>query len=230
LASPDFSFIELDDFVKKSKFIPKGSIVVVAGLTGGIATGKTTVAAILRSKGAVILDADVIARQVVTPGQPAWQAIRRLFGEAVLNADRTINRIVLGELVFNNPELRLQLEKIIHPRVRDQMDAQVQRQCQIAPHGVVIQDIPLLFESRMTANLAEIIVVYAPMAIQLQRLMQRDGLEFEAARARIKAQMPIEEKCRRASIIINNSGDSAATRAQALKVYADLAERARKRC
>ncbi len=144
-----------------------------------------------------------------------------------MNADRTINRMVLGELVFNNPDLRQQLEKIIHPQVRAQMDTQVRRLHQIAPHGVVIQDIPLLFESHMTADLAEIIVVYAPMVLQLRRLVQRDSLEFEAARARIKAQMPIEEKCRRATIIINNSGDPPATRAQALKVYADLAEQAR---
>ena len=200
---------------------------IIAGLTGGIATGKTTVASILRSSGAVILDADIIARQVVTPGRPAWRAIRDLFGEAVLNSDRSINRTLLGELVFNNPQLRRQLEKIIHPRVREQMDVQVQQLQLTAPNAVVIQDVPLLFESRMAKGLAEIIVVYAPKVLQLQRLVQRDGLGTQAALARINAQIPIEEKCRRASIVINNSGDPAATRAQALKVYADLARRAR---
>ena len=199
---------------------------IIAGLTGGIASGKTTVASILHSNGAVILDADIIARQVVMPGQPAWRDIRDEFGEAVLYADGTINRILLGELVFNNPQLRRQLEKIIHPQVRARMDAQVNRLKQTTPHAVVIQDIPLLFESQMSGGLAEIIVVYTPMAFQLQRLVKRDGLTIEAARARIKAQIPIEEKCRRATIIINNSCDPAATRAQTLKVYSDLAARA----
>jgi dephospho-CoA kinase len=196
---------------------------IIAGLTGGIASGKTTVASILRSNGAVILDADIIAREAVMPGQPAWRAIGDAFGEAVLHSDGTINRILLGELVFNNPALRRRLEKIIHPQVRTRMEAQVHRLRQSAPHAVIIQDIPLLFESQMVGGLAEIIVVYAPMALQLQRLVKRDGLGIEAARARIKAQIPIEEKCRRATIIINNSGDPAATRDQALKVFSDLA-------
>ncbi len=200
---------------------------IVAGLTGGIATGKTTVAAILQDSGAIVLDADIIARQVVEPGQSAWHAIRDGFGQTVLHPDGTINRAALGELVFGNPEKRRRLEKIIHPRVRAMLEAQVDQLKRTAPRAVVIQDIPLLFESRMNSGLAEIIVVYAPQPFQLQRLMQRDGLAIEAARARIRAQIPIEEKCRRATIIINNSGDPAATRAQTLKVYADLAARAR---
>lgn len=201
---------------------------LVAGLTGGIASGKTTVAAVLQVCGAVVLDADVIARQVVEPGQPAWREIRDGFGEKVLHADGSINRTVLGELVFGHPELRRQLERIIHPRVRTRMEAQVKRLKRTAPHAVVIQDIPLLFETRMTTGLTEIIVVYAPLPLQLQRLMQRDGLGIEAARARLRAQMPMEEKCRRASIVIINSGDPAATRAQAQKVYADLSAGARR--
>lgn len=199
---------------------------IIAGLTGGIASGKSTVASMLQGCGAVVLDADIIARQVVVPGQHAWQAIRDGFGEGVLHADGTINRAVLGELVFGNPRLRRRLEEIIHPQVRARLDERVNQLRRTAPHAVVIQDIPLLFESRMYGELTEIIVVYAPAALQLQRLMQRDGLGIEAARARIQAQIPIEDKCRRATIIINNSGDPAATRAQTLKVYADLAARA----
>jgi dephospho-CoA kinase len=195
---------------------------IIAGLTGGIASGKTTVASIFRSQGALIVDADTIARQVVAPGEPSWRAIRELFGEEVLNADGTINRPLLGSWVFNSPRLRHQLEKIIHPLVRVRMDKQVDRFRQINPHAVVIQDIPLLYESRMDKGLKEIIVVYAPGTLQLQRLMQRDGIDFSAALARIMAQLPIEEKCRRATIIINNSGDPAATHEQTLKIYADL--------
>jgi dephospho-CoA kinase len=199
---------------------------IIVGLTGGIASGKTTVASIFRSQGALIVDADIIARQVVAPGEPPWRAIKDLFGEAVLNADDTINRPLLGNWVFNNPGLRRQLEKIVHPLVRARMNAQVDRIRQTAPRAVVVQDIPLLFESQMTGGLAEVIVVYAPVAHQLQRLVQRDGIGIPDAQARIMTQLPIEEKCRRATIIINNSGDPAETMDQALKVYADLAKRA----
>jgi dephospho-CoA kinase len=199
---------------------------IIVGLTGGIASGKTTVAAIFRSQGARIVDADWIARQVVAPGEPPWQAIRDRFGEAVLNADGTINRPLLGNWVFKNPRLRHELEKIVHPWVRSRMDAQVDRIGQTNPHAVVVQDIPLLFESGMTRELAEIIVVYAPVQLQLQRLVRRDGIGIADARARIRAQLPIAEKCRRATIIINNSGDPSETTAQALKIYADLARRA----
>ena len=199
---------------------------IIVGLTGGIASGKSTVAAIWRRQGARIVDADLIARQVVAPGEPSWRAIRDFFGEAVLNADGTINRPLLGRWVFDNPGLRRALEKMIHPVVRARMQAQVDRIGQTRPRAVVVQDIPLLFESRMTGGLAEVIVVYAPVALQLQRLIQRDGIALPDARARIAAQLPIEEKCRRATIIINNSGDRSETMDQAMQVYADLARRA----
>jgi dephospho-CoA kinase len=198
---------------------------IIAGLTGGIASGKSTVASIFRSLGAQIVDADMIARQVVVPGEPPWRAIRDLFGKAVLNADGTINRSLLGQWVFNNPGLRRQLEKIVHPWVRARMNMQVDRLRQTSPHAVVIQDIPLLYESGMTEGLAEIIVVYAPRALQLRRLMQRDGIGLADARVRLRAQLPLEEKCRRATFIINNSGEPAETREQTLNVYADLMAR-----
>jgi dephospho-CoA kinase len=196
--------------------------VIIAGLTGGIASGKSTVATLLKRAGAVVLDADLIARQVVSPGQPAWRAVRRLFGVAALQADGTLNRAHLAGLVFNNQRLRRQLEGIIHPHVRMAMDAAILRLRDSGSHAVVIEDIPLLYETGMTQGLAEIIVVYAPPVIQLQRLLQRDPIGIEEARARLAAQMPIEEKCRRATIIINNSAEPAATESQALKVYADL--------
>lgn len=199
---------------------------ILVGLTGGIASGKTTVATLFRNQGALIVDADLIARQVVAPGEPPWRAIRDLFGEAVLNADGTINRPLLGQWVFKDPALRHELEKIVHPWVRIRMNAQVDRIRQTQPRAVVVQDIPLLFESRMTGGLAEVIVVYAPAALQLQRLVKRDGIGVPDAYARIRSQLPIEEKCRRATIIINNSGDPSETMDQATKVYADLARRA----
>lgn len=198
---------------------------LMAGLTGGIASGKSTVTAIMQKAGAVIIDADVIAHQVVAPGLPAWKAIKSRFGPQVLKPDGAIDRAKLGDLVFNDPGLRKELEGIIHPRVRDKIDDEVTQLRHVSPNVVVIQDIPLLFETGMTEGLDEIIVVYVPAALQIERLIQRDGIEMEAAKARIDAQLSIEEKRRLATIVIDNSGDVDQTRKQTLKVYECLALR-----
>lgn len=199
---------------------------LVAGLTGGIASGKSTVAAILAKAGAVILDADRIARQVVAPGLPAWQEIRDLFGDAVLEPDGHINRGALGAIVFNDPRLRRQLEQIIHPRVSAEIDTQMRRVAQEQSDTVVIMDIPLLFETGRTQGLAEIIVVFTPEALQRQRLMARDHLSLAAAEARIRAQMPMTEKIKRATLTIDNSGSPADTERQTLAIFQRLARRA----
>jgi dephospho-CoA kinase len=202
--------------------------VIVAGLTGGIATGKSTVAEILRKAGAVIIDADRIAREVVAPGLPAWREIRDLFGDAILRSDGAIDRAALGAIVFNDAPLRRRLEEIIHPRVGAEIAAQMQRAAQEQPDAVIIMDIPLLFETHRTQGLAEIIVVFTPEPIQRQRLMARDHLSPEAAEARIRSQMPMTEKIRRATMTIDNSGSPVETERQALAVFQYLMQRARK--
>lgn len=196
------------------------------GLTGGIASGKSTVSAIFQNAGAIVVDADQIARQVVAPGLPALSAIKDLFGDAVVAQDGTLDRGVLGEMVFNDSHRRRQLEAIVHPHVRSAMDAELKRLEQSTPQAVVIVDIPLLLETGMTDGLAEIVVVYTPRKLQLQRLMQRDGLNRHQAQIRIDAQMDIEEKCRLATHIIDNSGDLDATRKQTMDLYRDLSKRA----
>ncbi len=201
---------------------------IVAGLTGGIASGKSTVAEILRKAGAVIIDADRIARQVVAPGLPAWREIRDLFGDGILQPDGAIDRAALGAIVFNDAPLRRRLEAIVHPRVGAEIAAQMQRAAQEQPDAVVIMDIPLLFETDRTQGLAEIIVVFTPESIQRQRLMARDHLSPEAAEARIRSQMPMAEKVRRATLTIDNSGTPAETERQALAVFQHLMQRARK--
>lgn len=201
---------------------------IVAGLTGGIATGKSTVAEILRKAGAVIIDADRIARQVVAPGSPAWHEIRDLFGDRILQPDGAIDRAALGAIVFNDAPLRRRLEAIVHPRVGAEIAAQMQRAAQEQPDAVVIMDIPLLFETDRTQGLAEIIVVFTSESIQRQRLMARDLLSPEAAEARIRSQMPMAEKVRRATLTIDNSGAPAETERQALAVFQHLMQRARK--
>lgn len=195
---------------------------IVAGLTGGIASGKTTVARMLRDAGAIIIDADQIAREVVRPGLPAWQEIREHFGEAILHPDRTIDRDALGAMVFADPQLRKQLEAIIHPRVGATIAARMDQVAQTTPDAVVVLDIPLLLETGRTDGLAEVIVVYVPTPIQCRRLMRRDGLTEAQAKARMNAQMPMDEKARKASIVIDNSGSLEETRRQTLAAYQRL--------
>lgn len=201
---------------------------LIVGLTGGIASGKSTVSAIFKKAGAMIIDADIIARQSVVPGMPAWRSIKAVFGDRVVRSDGAIDRVVLGEIVFNDRQLRKQLEGIIHPEVRLRIDHEVDRLRKSAPDALVIQDIPLLLETGMTGGLSEIIVVYTTMAVQLKRLMIRDGIGMDAARKRIKAQMPMAEKRLNATMVIDNSGDRSATEMQTLKIYENLAERAMK--
>ncbi len=200
---------------------------VVAGLTGSIASGKSTVAGILAQMGAVVLDADLMARQAVVKGSRGWNEVVGVFGRTILGDDGRIDRRKLGDLVFSDPDKRARLEKIIHPLVRSQMDLEVERIRGRNPHAVVVQDIPLLFEAGMDQGLDEIIVVYAPESIQLERIVRRDGLSLAQARARIRSQMPLEEKKRRATMVIDNSGTLEETRRQTEQVYRRLKQRAR---
>lgn len=208
---------------------PKGKnremSVIIAGLTGGIASGKSTVANYLQEAGAFIIDADRIAREVVAPGRPAWQEIRDEFGERILKPDGTIDRTALGSIVFADPESRRRLESIIHPRVGAEIETRLRHIEQASPEAVVVMDIPLLFESGMRHGLSVIIVVYAPEAVQFERLITRDGLSPQEAKARMAAQMPIVEKVQRADIVIDNSGAPENTRQQALAAYERLAAR-----
>ena len=200
---------------------------IVAGLTGGIATGKSTAARMLAQAGADVLDADAIAREAVRKGRPAWQQVVHHFGKSLLQPDGEIDRVRLAEIVFNDPEQRRFLERIIHPRVFARLAQQTTRLAREKPQGVVIHDIPLLFEAGMEPRFEEIIVVYAAPTIQLQRLMRRDRLPREAAMARIRAQMPIDEKKRRATRVIDNSGTLTETRRQVMSLYGSLCAGAR---
>jgi dephospho-CoA kinase len=193
--------------------------VFVAGLTGGIASGKSTVSGMFRQAGAIVIDADLIARQIVAPQMPAWKAIVSAFGETVLLPDGRIDRARLGTIVFNDARRRGHLEKIIHPGVRAEIASRRKWLGRSAPRSVVIQDIPLLFETGMTEGMAEILLVYVPRHVQLERLIKRDNLSKADARLRIAAQMPLEEKRRKATIIIDNQGTMDATQKQVARLY-----------
>jgi dephospho-CoA kinase len=198
---------------------------IVAGLTGGIATGKSTVAALFQQAGARLIDADRIARDAVRRGTPAYAEILVHFGAGILLAGGEIDRKRLAAIIFSSPAQQRVLEGIVHPRVREEISRQLDRIRQEQPAATVILDVPLLFESGMNCGLEEVIVVYAPEAVQVRRLMARDGLTEAEARMRIRAQMPIAEKKARATRVIDNSGDLEYTRAQAQEVYRQLATR-----
>ena len=196
----------------------------VVGLTGGIATGKSTVSAILENAGAVIIDADRIARQVVKKNLPAYRQIVDSFGESVLLPDGEIDRTALGHVIFNDPRKKQLLNTIVHPQVRKETKRQLRRIEKNDPNALVILDIPLLYETGMHRNLSEVIVVYAPEHAQVKRLMQRDQISEEDALARIRSQMPIEQKKSRATLVIDNSGTVKNTRKQTLKIFQSLME------
>lgn len=195
---------------------------IIAGLTGGIASGKSTVSGFLCDAGAKIIDADKIARDVVRQGTPAYDEICSFFGRTIIGQDGQIDREVLGDIIFNNPDKKAHLNNIVHPRVIEQSMQMIARIATEAPDAVVVMDVPLLLEAGMDKDLAEVIVVYVPEALQLKRLMARDGIGEKAAMARIRSQMPIEEKRQRATIVIDNSGDIKDTQRYALAVFERL--------
>jgi dephospho-CoA kinase len=194
----------------------------VAGLTGGIASGKSTVAAIFQEAGAGLIDADRIAREVVEPGSPAYRDIVARFGRCILDDDGGIDRKSLAALIFDDPAARRSLEAIIHPRVRMETARRLDFIRRNTPYALVIVDVPLLFETGMDCEYDAALVVYIPEPLQLARLMTRDGLSEAAALARIRSQLPIETKKSLATHVIDNSGSIEATRTQVLEIYRQL--------
>jgi dephospho-CoA kinase len=195
---------------------------IIAGLTGGIASGKSTVAEMLAVAGARIVDADRIAHQVVQQGQPAWQDIVRHFGPTILKPDGQINREALGAIVFNDREAKQALNVIVHPRVFEVMQQDIRQLVIDHPGDLLILDVPLLIESGWHEFLPVVILVYVPEAVQRTRLMRRDGLSAAEAMARIRAQMPIDAKRDLADFIIDNTGTLEETRRQVRAVYAKI--------
>ncbi|HCF28459.1 MAG TPA: dephospho-CoA kinase [Cyanobacteria bacterium UBA11049] len=177
------------------------------GLTGGISTGKTTVANYLATTYHLpILDADTYAREAVQKNSPILNAIAQRYNSDILLLDGTLNRKKLGEIIFNNTDERHWLEHQIHPYVRDRFVEEIDK----LPQQTAVLVVPLLFEAEMTALVTEIWVVYCSKQQQLERLMQRDRLTLEQALARIDSQMPIAQKCDRADVILDNSSTTEA--------------------
>lgn len=194
----------------------------LVGLTGGIATGKSTVAGLFADAGLTVIDADRIAREVVKRPLPAWRDIVDAFGENVLTADGEIHRSRLADIIFEDPRRKDDLDRIVHPRVFEAMTIEIDRLHRSAPENRIILDVPLLIETGMHRELPLTLLVYAPEPVQIQRLMERDGLSKRAAMARVRAQMPIEAKRPLADVIIDNSGDREATRRRVLDICRQL--------
>ncbi|MGE5543946.1 MAG: dephospho-CoA kinase [Bacillota bacterium] len=176
----------------------------IIGLTGGIASGKSTVSAMLQELGLPVIDADQVAREIVEPGQRAFNEIVREFGPTVVGPDGHLNRKFLGDLVFSNPCLLQKLNSITHPRLWEVFDYRMQQLP--ADTKIVVWDVPLLLETGMDKRVDEVWLVWVDEPMQIERLMKRDNLTVEEARRRLEAQMPIEEKMKRADRLIDNRG------------------------
>lgn len=202
--------------LKLNKMFGSGVILLkIIGLTGGIASGKSTVTAYLRELGVKVIDADQIAREVVCPGQPAYQKIIAEFGGDILLPDGELNREKLGSIIFQNPLARKKLDQITHPAIFREMDKQIEEFKVQKPDGVVVLDIPLLIETEMQKKVDEVWLTFLPEELQLQRLMERDGLTRSEAAKRLSSQMPLKEKIKFAHRVIDTSGILLDTKKQA---------------
>lgn len=184
---------------------------MIIGLTGGIATGKSTVATMMRQEGIPVVDADVIAREVMEIDGAAYNQVVQTFGPEILDADGSINRALLGERIFSDEVMRLKLNSIVHPVVRSELVAKAEAY-QREGHEHVVMDIPLLYESELFYLVDKVLLVYVTPELQLERLMSRDQAGMEQARSRMNAQMPIDEKVERADAVIHNHGTKEETR------------------
>ena len=190
----------------------------IIGLTGGIACGKSNVSDALRELGALIIDGDVLSRQVTAPGSDALPLLREAFGEGIFNADGTLNRRALGAIVFADEGERLRLNAIVQPLIRRRILEEIER-ARAEGAALCVLDMPLLYEEGLDSLCARVWCVSLPREEQLRRLMARDGFTREEAENRLQSQLPAEEKAARADVVIDTSGTIAETRAKIPALY-----------
>jgi len=186
---------------------------LVVGLTGGIASGKSTVSDMFKEAGIPVVCADELAHEAVKAGSPALEEIRRCFGEEVISPNGELDRAVMARLVFGDQSKRELLESIIHPKVAEEKDKLLTR-LERQGHRLAVVDVPLLYETGWERFFDLVVVVYVPERLQVERLVARDNMSEEDARARLLAQMPIEEKKSRADHVVDNAGSLERTREQ----------------
>lgn len=190
---------------------------LIIGLTGGIASGKSTVSAMFMKLDIPVIDADKIAREIVEPGEQAYLEIVQVFGEGILNDDHTLNRKKLGSIVFSDEEKRNQLNQMLHPMIRSEMDEQKETYINAGKKCIVL-DIPLLFENELKDIVDQTIVAYVDEEVQLERLMARNHFIKEEAERRIKSQLSLSDKVKLADAVIDNNGSKIETNRQLIKI------------
>ncbi|MFJ7306641.1 dephospho-CoA kinase [Peribacillus frigoritolerans] len=192
----------------------------IIGITGGIASGKSTVSLYLQELGFTIVDADLASRAVVEPGEEAYHQVVKAFGEDILLTDGNIDRVKLGSIIFNDQEKRLLLNGIVHPAVRNWMRVKTEAALS-SGEETVFMDIPLLFESKLTFMVDKTLLIYVDEQVQLERLMNRNGLSETEALARINSQMPLADKKALADAVIDNNGDINETKRQVKAILSE---------
>jgi dephospho-CoA kinase len=195
---------------------------LIVGLTGGLATGKTTVARLFQDSGAIVLDADVLARQVVQPGKPAWRDIISEFGREIVRPDRTLDRKRLAALVFGNPGKLRRLNRIVHPRVAREQARLTRELARKDPQAIIVYDAPLLIEAGAHKRMDQIIVVTAGQATQIARLQSRNHLNRREALRRIRAQMPLARKRKLADHVLDGTLPLSTLRTCVTRLYRQL--------
>ncbi len=180
----------------------------IIGLTGGIASGKSTVSETLRRLGVHIINTDQVAHECIALGKPAWSRIVEIFGREVLQENQQINRKYLGNIIFFNPEKRECLNSLLHPAILEETARQAREFAQNDPEGMIVEEIPLLYEIHLEEKVKfdEIWVVWVDRECQIERLMVRDGCTLQEAEKRLEAQLPLAQKAARADVVINNMG------------------------
>jgi len=195
---------------------------LIVGLTGGVASGKTAVSQALKEEGAYIIDADQIARELVRPHTPAWNELVRVFGKAILDVDGSIDRKKLADKVFADPNQRKLLNQILHPLITEEMDRRTRELGQKNPEAIAVIDAPLLIEVGYHRKVDKLIVVSSTQTQQIERLEERDGISSEEAVRILSSQMPVEEKAKLADFVIRNEGSLAETRERVKEVFQEL--------
>lgn len=194
----------------------------VIGLTGGVASGKTTVLHILREEGACVIDVDQIARDLVQPHTSAWNELVEVFGKEILEKDGSIRRKRLAAMVFSDPEQRERLNRILHPQIKEEIDRRLDEISQREPEGIIVIDAALLVETGDYRRMDKLIVVTSTEAQQIERLRQRNEMRPEQAREILSSQMALEEKLKVADIVIRNDGSLEETKRRAKEVFLEL--------
>lgn len=195
---------------------------LLLGLTGGIASGKTTVANMLRDMGSHLIDFDILARQVVEPGKPAWKDIVDYFGRQVLRANEHLDRKKLSKTVFQDPGKRTRLERFTHPRIFEEFVDQATRIINEDPCAIIQAVMPLLIETNLVHLFHKIVVVYIPREKQIERLIRRDGITREEAAEILEAQLAIDEKVEYADFVIHNEGSINETEKEVKDLWKEL--------